>query len=298
MKNTYKRNNLGFSLIETMTVITVLAIVISLLYAYSEEGWRLFYQSSSRGLTQVKAKLAIRILQEDLREANKARLNIDQGISYGVPLPDDVKENTLHVYFTKPKFFEATGDVIGYDYVLYYFARPKKKLDQVKIIRKKDDEEFLILKSIKFINQSKHYTEDKDKTWPFLPPILELNKSTLPEDKSYIEALKSGLSTNTTEFFEEGKSEENKDTQEDKEEELFDHFAKLKKVKRNIPISSNFLATSLTEPFSKEEISILFGQDYSVEEPIKIKVSLQESPFFFGVMASMTEFEVTITPRN
>lgn len=286
-KLSHKRNSTGFSLIETMTVISVIAIVVGLLYAYSDQGWKLFYQSYGRGLSQIKAKLAIRTLTEELRESNKARITVGQGITYGIPQPDDIKDNSPFIYFTKPKFFEETGDVIGYDYILYYFARPKEN-DQNERNRFRDDGRFLILKNIKFLNQSKIYTEDYEKTWPFLPPIIEINKSTLPEDDSNLEVLKSSSPN----------QEETQETSKNTEEEFLDHFAKLKQVRRIIPVSGNFKATSLTEPFSKEQVNIFFGQEYTSDNPIKIKVSLQESPFLFGLMGAITEFEVSITPRN
>lgn len=293
--NVFKRNNFAYSLIETMTVIAVLGIVLGLLFAYQERGWKLFYQSYCRGLSQIKAKTAVRVLADDLREANRNRISINRGVSYGVPLPDDTQNNSPYIYFTKPKNHELTGNVIGYDYVLYYFAKPKEKFEPYKIDNRKikEKEKLLTLKSIKFINQSKYYTEDEEKTWPFLPPILELQKSTLPEDDAYIASLKGDTSptpdTNPDTTLQKQQAEQN----------LFlDHFARIKKESRNIPLSGNFLANSLTDPFTKEEVSINFGQDYKSDKPIKIKIAIEEPPFLFGLMSSMTEFEVKITPRN
>lgn len=286
------RKKHGYSLIETMAVISVIAIVVGLLYAYSDEGWKLFYQSYSRGLSQVKAKIAIRALQEELREANKNRLLVGKGIAFGVPLPDDTKEGTSFIYFTKPKTFEKTGDVIGYDYILYYFAKPKELFDEkLQNIRQRTDiERPLILKAVKFINQSKYYTEDNDKSWPFLPPILELNKSTLEEDEVFINSLKESSEDTETSTIEIKTSNE--------QEIFLDHFARLKKESRNIPISGNFQATTLTDPFASEDVNFFFGQSYKRSKPIKIKVTIQESPILFGLMAAKTEFEVKVTPRN
>lgn len=286
MKINFTRNNIGFSLIETMTVLAVIAIVVGLLYAYSEQGSKLFYQSYGRGLSQVKAKLAVRTLIDDLREANKSRITISKGTSYGVPLPPDTIDSSPYIYFTKPMNHEQTGEVIGYDYVLYYFTKPKRKIEDFQ--RKvKDEVQYLILKSIRFTNQSKYYTEDEEKKWPFLPPILEIQKSQLSEDKAYIASL-------------EGNSQPIEDTEEEKKrnEEFVDYFIKIKKESRNIPISGNFTTSSLTDPFSEEEVNIFFGQEYKSDKPIKIKVSIEESPLLFGLMASMTEFEMKVTPRN
>ena len=296
--NLTKRNYSAFSLIETMTVIAVIAIVLGLLFAYQERGWKLFYQSYTRGLSQIKAKVATRILSDDLREANKTRLTIDKGISYGVPQPDDIQENSSYIYFTKPKNHPLSGDAVGYDYVLYYFAKPKEKKDtEVTLIRKRvpDKEKFLILKSIRFINQSKHYTEDERKSWPFLPPILEIHKSTLPEDEAFIRALNETGTTSSG-----GNSEEETQTKKQGlEQELFlDYFSYLKKETRNIPLAGNFAANSLTDPFSKEEVKIFFGEEYKNEKPIKIKVSIREPGVLFGLNSPTTEFEVKVTPRN
>ena len=274
-----------------MTVISVIAIVIGLLYAYSDQGWKLFYQSYGRGLTQVKAKLAIKTLSDDLREGNKNRLLIGQSTTYGVPLPDDAFDNSPYIYFTKPNIIEDSGDITGYDYILYYFAKPKEKLeDRFERMKKRnaENENFLVLKSIRFINQSKFYTEDEEKTWPFQPPILEINKARLPEDDAYTNSLNQGSSQN------ESSDQSNPQGQES----FLDHFAKIKKYSRNIPISGNFKATALTDPFSKDETNISFYQNYSVDNPIVIKVNLEESPVLFGIMAAMSDFEIKITPRN
>ena len=301
MKNVHikkSRNIYAYSLIETMTVIAVLGIVLGLLFAYQEQGWRLFYQSYGRGLSQLKAKTAIRILTDDLKEANKSRIAINSQTSFGVPLPDDAENNMPYIYFTKPNIYEQTGDAISYNYILYYFAKPKEKLfEEIEAKKRLPKEKYLILKSVKLQNQSKHYTEDEEKTWPFLPPLIEIQKSTLPEDEAYIESLKasseSGIKTDSSPLL------TNKTKVKAKEQEQFlDHFARLKKESRNIPLSGNFLASSITNPFTTEQLNIIFGQDYKTSRIIKIKVSIEEPPLFLGLMSSMTEFEVTVTPRN
>lgn len=272
------RNKSGFSLIETMTVIVVLGIVLSLLFAYQDQGWKLFYQSYGRGLSQAKAKLAIRLITDELREANKNRIATGRGFQYGIPFPDDGIDNSPYIYFTKPILYETTGDVIGYNYFLYYFAKPKKNTTL----------NVAILKSVKFLNQSKFYTEDSEKIWPFLPPLIELQKSKLPEDDIFIESLNQP-------------EEEEEDQIQDtimQGREFLDHFAQIAKDKKSIPVSGNFTAQLLTDPFTKENLNISFGQDYKKDETIKIKVSIEEPPIWFGLMSSTSEFEVSITPRN
>lgn len=301
MLGTYKRRNNGYSLIELMTVIGVLGIVMGLLYAYSEQGWKLFYQSYGRGLSQVKAKLAIRILSQELKEANKARLTIGQGNTYGIPMPEDAKDNTSFIYFTKPKFYESTGDIIAYDYVLYYFAKPKESQEPSQRFDRKrrisNETEFTILKSIKYLEQSKYYTEDESKSWPFMPPIIEISKSRLPEDDTFLETLKAGSEQPTTEP-PTGLTEASFTSAQTTTIQYEDQASKLKAASRKIPISGNFLATTLTNPFTKEEASIFFNQNYTADSPIKIKVSLQEAPNLFVSMPAQTEFEVAVTPRN
>lgn len=295
-KKPFYRNYLGYSLIETMTVLAVLGIVTGLLYAYSDQGWKLFYQSYSRGLSQIKAKIAIKVIQEELLEANKSRIAIGRGTTYGAPFPDDIKDSSPFIYFTKPKFHEGSGEIIGYDYVFYYFAKLKSTFEpDLKKQRLKPKEDFLILKSIKFTNQSKFYTEDKGKNWPFLPPILELRKSTLPEDEAFKASLdgeQEGTSTDYEDY------EKSKNINLRTQDQFLDHYSNLKKDSKNIPISGNFLASSLTDPFSSEEVNIFFGQDYKTDKPVKIKVALEEAPLLFSLMSAMTEFEVKITPRN
>ena len=292
-----------------MAVIAVLGIVTGLLYAYSDQGWKLFYQSYSRGLSQVKAKLAIKAISEELREANKERLAVSNGTSIGVPLPDDARDGTPYIYFTKPTSSKDTGDVIGYNYVLYYFAKPKEKFEDFTNNKRKpkEKEQYLILKFIKFLNQSKYYTEDESKTWPFAPPILELQKSRLPEDDIFLESLKqlnqstsSGGSSSGSTYGDSSLTGTGQSpvTNDKSQEQFLDHFAILKKESRNIPVSGNFIASSLTDAFSSESVNIFFGQDYKTDKPVRIKVSIDEQPFLLGLMSAMTEFEVKITPRN
>ena len=297
-----KRGFNGYSLIETMAVISVLGIVMGLLYAYSNNGWKLFYQSYSRGLSQIKARLAVKVLSDELRDANKSRISINRGVSSGVPLPDDVKDNSPFIYFTKPAFYEQTGDVIAYDYVLYYFAKPKQSInfEEIDSRRKNDSNKYLILKVIRFINQSKTYTEDKEKKWPFLPPILEIYKSTLPEDNEFLETLTESSSSSTplTSSGSDSDVSSSSDSVNQNDNLFLDHFAQLKAVSRKISISNNFTAKALTDPFTNEQASFVFGQDYKNDLIIKIKASVEETPLFFGLMTVMSEFEVKVTPRN
>ena len=295
-----RKDKTGYSLIELMSVLSILGIVLGLLYAYSDQGWRLFYQSYGRGLSHVKAKLAIKILSDELREANKNRIEINSGNSYGAPIPDDTYDNSPYIYFTKPKIYEPSGDVIGYDYILYYFAKPQKKDDYERINtkRKVEKQNFLILKSVRFKNQSKSYTEDNNKTWPFMPPILEVYKSILPEDEAYIESLKASSANANANIQTEIAATPAITDEVKSQETLLDHYEILKRDKINLPISGNFSASSLTEPFSKNQISINFGQDYKFDKPITIKLEIEESVFLLGLMGAMSNYEVEITPRN
>ena len=302
----HKRNINGFSLLETMTVIAVIAIVLGLLYSYSDQGWKLFYQSYSRGLSQTKAKLAARIIVEDIREANKKRLIVTMNSSIGIPTPDDTSENSTFLYFTKPVFYKSSSEVTGYDYNLYYFAKPKKINEPYTRTARNNNNDFLVLKSIKFLNQSKIYTEDPTMIWPFLPPLLEIQKSRLPEDEELISELeeenlkieqrkKEEENTENKNVFEQPKLQE----QAMNEEEIFlDHFSLLKRESKNIPISGNFLASNLTDPISLEEDNIFFGQGDGSTKTIKIKFIISESPVLFGLMNATSEYEVKVSPRN
>ncbi len=285
-----------------MAVIAILGIVTGLLYAYSDQGWKLFYQSYSRGLSQVKAKLAIKTISDELREANKERLAVSKGTSFGVPLPDDASDGTPYIYFTKPTSNKGTGDVTGYNYVLYYFAKPKENpLEYQNNLTKRkklsEKEKYLTLKYIKFLNQSKVYTEDQSKAWPFFPPILELRKSRLPEDEEYIASLATMSGSNEVNNA-QGQTVSPTKTASNTNGLLLDHFALLKEASRNIPISGNFAASSLTEPFSSTDTNIFLGQDYKKDKPVKIKIIIDQPTLFLGLMAAKSEFEIVVTPRN
>ncbi len=301
----YKRKPNGYSLIETMAVLAVLGIVMGLLYAYSNNGWKFFYQSYSRGLSQVKARLAVRILSDDLIDANKSRINIGRGTSFGIPFPDDVKDSSPFIYFTKPVFYESTGDVIGYDYILYYYAKPKQTFEEVYSRKIRKASEYLILKSIKFKSQSKVYTEDREKNWPFLPPVLEISKSTLPEDDEFIKSLGQNFTaslpetnSSTTPGSSSLGSSSSSSAGSPSNNLFLDHFSQLKSASRTLPISGNFTTNALTDPFTSEQASFLFGQDYKNDQIVKIKVSIEEPPLYFGIMAVKSDFEIKVTPRN
>lgn len=297
----------GYSLIETMTVLAVLGIVMGLLYAYSNDGWKFFFQSYSRGLSQVKARLAVKTVADDLLDANKGRIYIGRGVSFGIPFPDDVKDSSPFIYFTKPVFYEPTGDVIGYDYVLYYYAKPKQNPNESYSQKVRNKTEYLILKSVKFKNQSKTFTEDLSKKWPFPPPILEIYKSTLPEDAEFIQSLGQdptagvlgGLNSDGSSGLLGDIAASSSSGIVTQQNNLFtDHFAELKSVSRNLPISGNFTANALTDPFVEEKATFTFGQDYKNDLIINIKASIDEPPLYLGLMSVMTEFEVKVTPRN
>lgn len=291
---TKNRNLKGYSLLETMTVIVVLAAVIGLLYSYQTRGWKYFFQSYSRGLSQVKAKLAIRTITDDILEANKSRLSIGNGSSFGIPFPKDANYSSPYIYFTKPIVHKSSGEVIGYDYILYYFAEPTIDPELIySTTRYRYDKKMLVLKSIKFLGQSKFYTEDPEKEWPFLPPLLERYSSKLPEDKAFIEAL------DETAEAEEGEDPLAAPINEEIEEAFLDLYEKVKRDSRNIPVSGNFLAVALTDPFTEDNAEFsFFGQDYKTVTPIKIKVTIHENPLLFGLKSATTEFELDVTPRN
>lgn len=285
-----------------MTTIVILGVVVGLLYGYQNQGWKLFYQGYSRNVSHLKAKLALRVLTEDLREANKSRIDIGRGVSYGIPFPDDAYFNSPYIYFTKPVIHDRTKQVISYNYILYYYGNPVMNSKYESLNTQKRESDFLILKNIKFSNQSKTYTEDNEKEWPFLPPILEIYMSSLPEDDSYISFLDSEIdSINNDNLGSEVQNEsetENTQPQPNAEGEFIDHFSRLKKDSKNLAVSGNFSKQDLTDPFTKEEVNFNFGEEYKSAKPISIKVTIKENPLFFSSKDAITEFKTLISPRN
>ena len=93
-------------------------------------------------------------------------------------------------------------------------------------------------------------------------------------------------------------AEANSTTEQASQTQFVDHFESIKKDSRTLPVSGNFKASYLTEPFSTEQVNIFFGQSYKADKPVIIKVSIEEPPLVFGLMSTNTEFEVKITPRN
>lgn len=283
-----KRNQKGFSLLELISTIVVLAIVISLLYSYENRGWEYFYNSYGRGLSHLKAKLAIKTISEDLREANRSRVVVGKGAEYNIPFPNDAFYNSPYIYFTKPKLHVESGNVIGYDYVLYYFAVPKEDLLKRGKIKQ---ENYLILRCIRFTDQSKFYTEENEYEWPFMPPVIAKYDSELEEDRILKDKLNSDYAA----------MDQNSETiLETKPEEpvYLDLYDKVSAVKRNIQITSDFITNNLTDPFSKEDVNFYFERTTNKDTPIKISVSIKEKTILLGAKTPPFSFETNIIPRN
>lgn len=171
-----------------MVVISIITGVIALLYFYNNRGWKFFNKAFQVGTLQTNAKSALDTIVRNVRRASKDLVYVGQGFNLDVPLPEDAIFGRQYLYFAVPKH-DDENNVEAYDYFLYYIApiKIKEKFDDQEAYDKIQKLERQLegrakIKLLAFRDQSKSYTEDFERKWPFLPPILELGVNKLPAD--------------------------------------------------------------------------------------------------------------------
>ncbi len=96
------RNKQGHTLVELMVIISILGAVTGLLYAYYNDGYRLFNKSFKFGLLQRNARVALEDLAERIKHASRDYIFTDDGYSPGVPFPEDAILDKPYIYFAVP----------------------------------------------------------------------------------------------------------------------------------------------------------------------------------------------------
>lgn len=290
------RNQIAYTLVELIVVLSLITGVIALLFFYNKRGQKVYNKSLDAAILQANARSALEQMMRTVKQASKDYIYIDTGFNTGVPLPDDAFNSKPYIYFAKPNLVEATeqtevfgvkqiglgGKRIGfavdnYDYWLFYIARTTyepKSIEDDKYIQLYSGK--ARMKSLVFRGQSRSYTEDSSKEWPFLPPIVSEGVNQLPED----------LTEEELALLEDRKFE-------------FDEFGNLIPDPNAVADKSELSFLSLAEvqnqtpEFSIYQSDFFFAFNQGNDDLFKFRVKLINEQ-----SKTKVEFESAVTPRN
>ncbi len=172
-----------------MVAISIIGIVIGLLYAYYNSGWRLFNKSFQLGKLQANSRAALEQMSYNLKQTSKELIYTNTNYNINVPLPDDFFYGKPYIYFALAqqkdygKLDLKTNGTKAiatpkYDYYLYYVAQIKNRDGEIAA-----DKARLRLFLVK--DQDGDYTRNNAKDWPVLPPDLQGETNYNESDKSY-----------------------------------------------------------------------------------------------------------------
>lgn len=169
-----RRDSKGFSLIEMVVAVTILTVVVSLLYLYSNKGLLFYEKIFNFDRVQINVKSTLETVLNNLREASRSYVHIGSGYNSRVPVPDDLIISEPYLYFAKYVSDSDQAEVRGikdkidrkvagyYDYYLVYLSKVEK--DSGEYFTDKARLKFLV-----FTNQSIDNTDFNANDWPFLP---------------------------------------------------------------------------------------------------------------------------------
>jgi len=197
-----RRNDKAFSILEMVVAITILTVVTSLLYLYSNKGFLFFDKILSFDRVQLNTKSSIELLLNNLRESSQEYIHIGSGFNNMVPLPDDAIKGAEYVYFAKFIPDKSNSEIKGlkeginkktnghYDYYLAYLAEVDNKRGAYLSNKAR-------LRIIIFPEQSIEFTDFNEETWPF-PPKIEAGQEDKIKNFGFLEHFK--LENNTPIF--------------------------------------------------------------------------------------------------
>lgn len=170
-----QRNFRGYTLLEIMIAISLLAVVIALLYNYYNKGFLLFDKNISYSKLQADSRACLDQIANQIKLSSHDLIYTGKAYNRNVPFPEDVLLNKSYIYFALPQKQDFKIQDIqdrdsqiqapNFDYYLYYIARAKNPDDTWS--KDKAKLKLLIIK-----NQDGFYTLEHAQSWPFLPPKL------------------------------------------------------------------------------------------------------------------------------
>lgn len=281
-------------MVELIIVISLISGVLGLLYLYRSRGLKLYNKSFKSSVLQADARSQLEQIMFNIKQASADRIFVGEGFNSAVPLPDKAFYDKPFLYFVKPSSIQKKGQVRGYDYYLYYIGPVRNKFDEFKnddsgqfyeYYRKKAKMKLLIIR-----NQSKSYTEDSSKIWPFLPPIMDLGINQLPEDLK-----------------------DDEDDENDNSAKSRAKKAKKKRITKNKNTDFDLKFAKLNSELNKSETSFL---QYMALRDVSPEFSIHQSQFYFDIQArkrplfririhmvdeatrTKVDFESSVAPRN
>jgi prepilin-type N-terminal cleavage/methylation domain-containing protein len=165
------RNNKGYTLIELMVSISILAVVLTLIYSNYNRGLILFNKSLQFGRLQTNARASLEQIVNNIKLASRDMIYVGDAFNANIPLPDDYAFGKPYIYFAIPQKTgsktadAATEEVTPYDYYLYYIAYAKNSDGDFVKDRAK-------LRLFKVLKQDGQYTVNNILHWPVMPPSL------------------------------------------------------------------------------------------------------------------------------
>lgn len=191
-----RRKQDGYTLIELMISITLLAVVLGLIYANYNRGYTLFNKALQFGRLQTDARSALEQMANNIKQANKGMIYVGDTFNSDVPLPKDYAFGKPFIYFAVPLINASKPNmpvnqenkdavksglveepISDYDYYLYYVAYAKDKDGNYARDRAK-------LKLLRIKNQDGNYTLNAQH-WPIMAPSL-IGRAVIEEEESVI----------------------------------------------------------------------------------------------------------------
>ncbi len=168
-----RRNSQGYTLIELMVSISILAVVLTLIYVNYNRGMILFNKSLQFGRLQTDTRSALEQIVNNIKLASRDLIYVGDAFNSEVPLPPDYAYGKPYIYFAIPEKNAKQGASDKgalvtyplYDYYLYYIAYTKNRDGDFVQDRGK-------LKLFKILKQDGEYTHSSIGHWPAMPPNL------------------------------------------------------------------------------------------------------------------------------
>lgn len=166
-KKNIKRSSKGYSLIELMVIIALIAGVSSLLFFYNKQGWKFFNKAFGFSKLEVNARSALEQLSWNLRQADRDLVYVGSGYNPDIILPEDILLQKPYIYFAKPNFKKNSLEKSSYDYYFYYISKTNSIEEDYDFYKQRARMKLLYIP-----DQDAEYTNLHRDKWPFPPPSI------------------------------------------------------------------------------------------------------------------------------